>query len=138
MVDSQSEADDEGIAMMLSAGRKGGGLGRGVADFALALILFWAIALSFDAGHSRAYAVSLPALAKEAIQPAPSLSTPATLRPELPTQPSQSIQRTRTSPELSRFLLSLAFAALAAINLGFWRHLRRVYASPRRSVWRRG
>ena len=35
-------------------------------------------------------------------------------------------------------LLSLAFAALVACNLAFWRHLRRVYASPRRSVWRRG
>ena len=35
-------------------------------------------------------------------------------------------------------LLSIAFAALVACNLAFWRHLRRVYASPRRSVWRRG
>jgi hypothetical protein len=136
-VDSKSEADNEGIATMLGAGRKGG-LRRGVADFVLALILFWAIALSFDAGHSSAYAVSLPALAKEAIQPAPSLSSPATLRAERPLQPAQFVHRVQTSPELSRLLLSLAFAGLAAINLGFWRHLRRVYASPRRRVWRRG
>ena len=35
-------------------------------------------------------------------------------------------------------LLSVAFAGLAACNLAFLRHLRRAYASPRRSVWRRG
>ena len=33
--------------------------------------------------------------------------------------------------------LSLTVAATAALNLAFLRHLRRVYASPRRSVWRR-
>jgi hypothetical protein len=34
-------------------------------------------------------------------------------------------------------VLSLTVAATAALNLAFLRHLRRVYASPRRSVWRR-
>jgi hypothetical protein len=34
-------------------------------------------------------------------------------------------------------LLSLTFAGLLALNLAFWRHLRRAYASPRRGVWRR-
>jgi uncharacterized membrane protein len=34
--------------------------------------------------------------------------------------------------------LSLTVAAMAALDLAFLRHLRRVYASPRRSVWRRG
>ena len=136
-IESKSEADDEGIGMMLGAGKKVG-LRRGAMDFALALILFWAIALSFDAGQSRAYAVSLPTLAKEAIQPDSSVSTPAAFRAERPAQAAQSIHRAQTSPELSRVLLSVAFAALFAINLGFWRHLRRVYASPRRSVWRRG
>jgi hypothetical protein len=33
--------------------------------------------------------------------------------------------------------LSLAIAGLGAFNLAFVRHLRRVYASPRRGVWRR-
>jgi hypothetical protein len=33
--------------------------------------------------------------------------------------------------------LSLIFAAMATLNLAFLRHLRRVYASPRRGVWRR-
>ena len=33
--------------------------------------------------------------------------------------------------------LSLTVAAAAALNLAFLRHLRRVYASPRRGVWRR-
>ena len=34
-------------------------------------------------------------------------------------------------------LLSLTVAVMAAFNLAFLRHLRRVYASPRRGVWRR-
>jgi hypothetical protein len=33
--------------------------------------------------------------------------------------------------------LSLIVAGVAAFNLAFLRHLRRVYASPRRGVWRR-
>ena len=32
---------------------------------------------------------------------------------------------------------SLSIAAMASLDLAFLRHLRRVYASPRRGVWRR-
>jgi len=35
------------------------------------------------------------------------------------------------------FVLSLTLAGMATLNLAFLRHLRRVYASPRRGVWRR-
>lgn len=35
------------------------------------------------------------------------------------------------------FVLSLSIAILVALDLAFLRHLRRVYASPRRGVWRR-
>jgi hypothetical protein len=131
---AENEAGYEGNGIMLGAGKRGG-LRRGAADFALAFILFWAVVLSFDAGHSRAYAVSLPTLAKEAILPDSAVSSPASLRAD---RPRQSIHKVQTSPEQARLLLSFAFAALVALNLGFWRHLRRVYASPRRSVWRRG
>jgi hypothetical protein len=34
-------------------------------------------------------------------------------------------------------IFSLTVAAIATLNLAFLRHLRRVYASPRRGVWRR-
>lgn len=34
-------------------------------------------------------------------------------------------------------LLSLTVATMAALDLAILRHLRRVYASPRRGVWRR-
>ena len=111
---------------------------RFAADFVMAFILFWAVAISFGASHSRAYAVSLPTLAKEAILPDSGVvSTPASLRGDPSSHPGP-MHRAQTSPEHARMLLSLAFAAIVAINLGFWRHLRRVYASPRRSVWRRG
>jgi hypothetical protein len=33
--------------------------------------------------------------------------------------------------------VSLSIAAMASLDLAFLRHLRRVYASPRRGVWRR-
>jgi hypothetical protein len=34
-------------------------------------------------------------------------------------------------------LFSLTVATITALDLAFWRHLRRVYASPRRGMWRR-
>lgn len=34
-------------------------------------------------------------------------------------------------------LFSLTVAAITTLDLAFLRHLRRVYASPRRGVWRR-
>jgi hypothetical protein len=34
-------------------------------------------------------------------------------------------------------VLGLTFSLLVAFNLAFWRHLRRVSASPQRRVWRR-
>lgn len=34
-------------------------------------------------------------------------------------------------------VVSLSIAAMASLDLAFLRHLRRVYASPRRGVWRR-
>jgi hypothetical protein len=117
--------------------RHRGSARRWVADFALALVLFWVAAPALGAAYSHAYAVSLPVLVRQAIVPDAAPSSPASLGPnELGRTAGQSIHE--KSPEHARLLLSLAFATLAAINLGLWRHLRRVYASPRRRVWRRG
>jgi len=127
-----------GKVMMLGAGNRAGAR-RWAADFALAFILFWAVALSLDASHNRAYAVSMPVLVREAITPDAAPSRPASLRAEQPSgMTGLALKSAQTDPEQARLLLSLAFATLAAVNLGFCRHLRRVYASPRRSVWRRG
>ena len=35
-------------------------------------------------------------------------------------------------------ILGLTFSLMFTFNLAIWRHLRRVYASPRRGEWRRG
>ena len=110
---------------------------RWVADFALAFVLFWAAALGLGAAHSRAYAVPLPVLVREVMTPDAAPSSRANLASLRAGTPSRAYQP-GTSPEHARLLLSLAIATLAAMNLGFWRHLRRVYASPRRRVWRRG
>jgi hypothetical protein len=108
-----------------------------VADFALAFVLFWAVALGFGAAHSRAYAVALPVLGRQVMTADAAPASPASLRANEPSGTvAHAIHKPETSPEHARLLLSLAFATLAAINLGFWRHLRRVYASPRRQAWR--
>jgi hypothetical protein len=116
--------------MMLGVGNSAGAR-RWAADFALAFILFWAVALTLDASHSCAYAVSPPVLVREAITPEVAPSRPSGMA-------DRALEYAQTGPEQARLLLSLAFATLAAVNLGFCRHLRRVYASPRRSAWRRG
>jgi hypothetical protein len=109
------------------------GLRRAGIDFALALALFWTLAFALSTHHTKAHAVPL--------------------HPGEQMRPSEPERVTRLAlftfePRAKRFkqlderhslgLLSLAFAFLAALNLAFWRHLRRVYASPRRGVWRRG
>jgi hypothetical protein len=113
-------------------------LARGFADFVAALVLFWLAVFAVSGSDIRAHAVSLPTIAKEAILP--DAATPS--RIGLPATESRRLVYTTAKPEASReqalLLLSLAFAAIVACNLAFWRHLRRVYASPRRSVWRRG
>ena len=119
---------------MVGFGEKGS-MRRLGTDFALAFVLFWAVALFWGVGQDQAYAVYLPAVAKETTAPDSTLSRPASHRTD---QADQFVHKGQTRPEQARLLLSIAFAAIIAINLGFWRHLRRVYASPRRSVWRRG
>jgi hypothetical protein len=119
-------------------------LRRWIGDFVLALALFWAVAASVSGSNPPAYAVTLPrigtvASASGALAPGePSLDAG---RPVLVSSSSLGhLQVNQSYPDRQQalVLLSLAFAAITALNLAFWRHLRRVYASPRRSVWRRG
>ncbi|MFM9942353.1 MAG: hypothetical protein ACKVP7_22955 [Hyphomicrobiaceae bacterium] len=44
----------------------------------------------------------------------------------------------RPQQPTAMIVLGLTFTLIFAFNLAFWRHLRRVYASPRRGEWRRG
>ena len=122
------EGHDDGVGEKGSMRRLG-------ADFALAFVLFWAVALFWGAGQDRAYAVYLPTVAKEAIAPKSTLSHPASLRAD---QPTQSVHKGQTRPAAGAGAVERRICRIVALNLGFWRHLRRVYASPRRSVWRRG
>ncbi len=112
-------------------------LRRGLADFVLALALFWAVALAVNGSDIRAHAVSLPTIAKEAILDTGALSL-AGMQAAESRHAVHSFSKSEAGREQALMLLSLAFAAIVACNLAFWRHLRRVYASPRRSVWRRG
>ena len=117
-------------------GREGSGeLRRIGADFAFAFVLLCAATIALGASHSRAHAVPLPAIDSQAILEGSSL-------PGLQTVAARGaaprVHQVHASRPQAQLLLSLAFAAIMAFNLAFWRHLRRVYASPRRNVWRRG
>lgn len=129
-------ANDGGKGTMFGRGR-GGELQRWIGDFVLALVLFWIVALGVSGSDNRAHAVTLPSLSQEtrlsAVAPLDRTSVRAAQSAQASRTPSA-----QTSREQALALLSVAFAAITALNLGFWRHLRRVYASPRRSVWRRG
>jgi hypothetical protein len=54
-----------------------------------------------------------------------------------PAQANDTVFR-RTSHENALVLMAAIFASLGALNLAFFRHLRRVNASPRRGGWGRG
>jgi len=84
----------------------------------------------------RAHAISLPAIAEAILADA---AAPNHVGPQADQvrHVVHSTAKTKVGGEQELILLSLAFAAIVACNLAFWRHLRRVYASPRRGVWRR-
>jgi hypothetical protein len=113
-------------------------LARGLADFAAALALFWLAVFAISGSDIRAHAVTLPTLASEAVLP--ESATPSRIQADAAESRRlvHGTAKTEAGREQALLLLSLAFAAILACNLAFWRHLRRVYASPRRSVWRRG
>lgn len=117
----------------MTAGRNRGAFRRWLADFALALTLFWAVVFVVST-HTHAHA--LPLLGKEAAVLSPAVR--AGLRAPEADRTLQPWHKAQAGPAHALPLLSLAFAALAACNLAFWRHLRRAYASPRRRGWRRG
>jgi hypothetical protein len=125
------------MANMLG-GAGNGELGRVIVDFVLAFALFWVVALTLSAGHGRAHAVPLPAMDSQAIRVDMAGSRHAGVHAVTATHTGNVFHRAQASREQTYLLLSIAIAAIVAFNLAFWRHLRRVYASPRRSVWRRG
>jgi hypothetical protein len=114
------------------------GLSRGIADFVLAFVLFWGASLYLGVAHSPAHASLLPAAKSATLPPQTLPAAPTTYRIDQPRQAEFRHYKATESPQHARLLLSLALAGIVALNLGFWRHLRRVYASPRRGVWRRG
>lgn len=115
---------------------KAGGLRRSLIEFALALTVFWVFAFGANWGGSRAFAVTLPVLSLQAPGPVERMATPASLQAVV--TGGFDVRKPRISQRHALMLFSIALAAIMAANLAFWRHLRRAYASPRRTVWRRG
>jgi hypothetical protein len=116
---------------------RGRALRRGLADFILALSLFWVVALGASS-DMRAHAVPLPSVSNHHVRSDGAVPSLASMRAAESDGVTYGLARSSLGRRLDLVLLSLTFAALLAGNLAFWRHLRRAYASPRRSVWRRG
>jgi hypothetical protein len=104
-------------------------LRRVIVDFIGALAVFWLVALAVSALHSKAYAIAMPPLAAAAAQLEAPAGTVGLDGAGSGLSPS--------APPAALVMLSITLAAIAAFNLAFSRHLRRVYASQRRGVWRR-
>jgi hypothetical protein len=106
------------------------------ADFVIALLLFSACLGGYSSDRGHAFPAPPPAEltaqhAARAIDRA--TATEAGIPVAYPAfQPFEEPRSTDLQ------LLAVALATLAAFNLAVWRHLRRAYASPRRSPWRRG
>jgi hypothetical protein len=115
----------------------GGGLRRWIADFAVAFALFWGVVLAVGFAHTHAHALPLPSFARQTVAPG-TVAVQAGLLARESDHPFEAWRSVQARPERALLLFSVAFAVLAAFNLAILRHLRRVYASPRRSGWRRG
>ena len=112
-------------------------LGHGLADFAMAMALFWTVTLYVHGPHNHAHAVGAPKIGQETIVNA-AIPAPASWQAWVGVDEAAPARRSDFDQQQALVLLSVAFASIVALNLAFWRHLRRVYASPRHSVWRRG
>jgi hypothetical protein len=102
----------------------------------MAMALFWAVAFFVNGDHSRAHAVAAPSSGAQTILNA-AITSPASWHGAVADQAPSRRRDADIDRRQAVVLLSIAFAAIAALNLAFWCHLRRVYASPRRRMWRR-
>jgi len=130
-----------GFASMFGvSSRARAGLRLIVIDFFLAFALIWGTVFTVAFARGRAHAAGVPAVgavvrAAEQRGPSVGAAVPRALLPGLASYTEGPAGATDVATYL---LLSLNVAALTALNLAFWRHLRRAYASPRRGTWRRG
>jgi hypothetical protein len=138
---------DDGVRRMFGHGRgknwrgknwrgKNSGLRLILIDFVLAFVLIWTGVITIGVARSRAHAEGVSAIGAVVRTVAGhNLASAGVAALEMA---SHTPKRVGRSPLQTYLLLSLCVAALTAFNLAFWRHLRRAYASPRRSMWRRG
>ena len=109
-------------------------------DWVLGLGLFVVLAAGLS-GDPRSWALSSAAASDRAVAQAVGVTAPPGLRAENAViaallQPS-AFSSVSNRPA-SMTILGLTFSLMFSFNLLIWRHLRRVYASPRRGAWRRG
>ncbi len=111
----------------------------GFRDFLASLIVFAVLTGSLSGPNP--LSLSRAAASDRAVTQAIEATSPAGLRAEnamiaalaRPTAPAGLTDR-----GITLILLGLTISLIVTFNLSIWRHLRRVYASPRQDVWRRG
>ncbi len=112
-------------------------------DFLFALAVFAMLVLAITQGRLLFDPMSLLSDATVRTTPQISQSTAAQLAAnEVPSAfhpfvgPPNLVTSDLSGPTIAIVLAALLFSAIVAFNLVFVRHLRRVYASSRRSAWR--
>ena len=113
---------------------------QAVKDWVVGLGLFVILAAGMS-GDPRSWALSSAVASDRAVAQAIEVTSPPSLRAENAViaallQPPASMGV--ANRPVSMAILGLTFSLMFSFNLLIWRHLRRVYASPRRGVWRRG
>ena len=108
-------------------------------DWVMGLALFAVLAAGFS-GEPRSWALSSADASDRMIAQAIDVTSPPGLRAENAIIAAL-LRPASDGPPNSRaamLILGLTFSLMFTFNLAIWRHLRRVYASPRRGVWGRG
>lgn len=116
-------------------------IGTMAIDFALGLTIFAGIAGFVATDNSAAFPAPPPPELTRMETAGTAVVPRSASRVQLAaftTPPEIGPARMPSSPASVSLLLALSFATMTALNLAFWRHLRRAYASPRRGSWRRG
>ncbi len=103
-------------------------------DFALGLLLFWAVTIGLCALQGQAHALGLPnaqAAAYETEAATLLRTEKASYYATVANGPLRELNPTEVSARPTMLMLGFVFSLLTMLNLAFVRHVRRAYAAPK-------